>query len=66
MTVQDGKVRFNIIKDTANLITPHNNEYLFSDDMIPVRKHQAYEEVLQFEKEFAGVIYYQRGKETRL
>ena len=38
----------------------HRNEYLFSDDLLPVQKHQAYDEILQFEKEFAAVIYAQR------
>lgn len=49
-----------------NDIIPHKNHYLFSDDMLPVRKHQAYEEVLELEKRMAGTVYYQRCLEKNL
>lgn len=38
----------------------HKNDYLFSDDMLPVRKQQAFEDFLRLEKEFAALIYAQR------
>jgi len=47
-------------------MTHHKNEFLFSDLMIPTRKHQAYEEMLDLEKRFAGEIYYQRCLDKRL
>lgn len=59
-------VRFNIIKESSNVITPYKNDYLFSDHMIPVRRNQAYEEMLDLEKRFAGEIYYQRCLDKRL
>ena len=44
-------------------IIPHRNEYLISDNMLPVRKHQAQEEIMQLEREFAGLVYFQRNLE---
>ncbi len=49
-----------------NDMIPHRNHYLFSDDMLPVRKHQAYDEVFMLEKQMAGAIYYQRCLEKDL
>ena len=68
MTVKskEKKVRFNIVKESNSEMTHHKNEFLFSDLMIPTRKHQAYEEMLDLEKRFAGEIYYQRCLDKRL
>lgn len=38
----------------------YRNDYLFSDVILPVRKHQATEELLTLEKEFAALIYVER------
>lgn len=38
----------------------YRNDYLFSDELLPVRKHQAVEEMLHLEKEFAALIYAER------
>lgn len=69
MTVQKPqikKIRINIVRESSTDMTHHKNEFLFSDLMIPVRQHQAYEEMLDLEKEFAGSIYYQRCLDKRL
>ncbi len=69
MTVQTRKIkkiRFNIIKESTSDMISHKSEFLFSDMITPVRQHQAYEEMLNFEKEFAGSIYYQRCLDKRL
>jgi hypothetical protein len=42
------------------------NEYLFSDDILPVRNHQAYDEMLMFQKRFAADIYYQKDLDGRI
>lgn len=44
----------------------YRGEYLVSDEMLPVRNHQIYEEILTFQKELAGAIYYQRDREGRI
>ena len=49
-----------------NDITSYKNDYLFSDNIIPVRKHQLTEELLQLENRLAGEIYYQRCLEKNL
>ena len=49
-----------------NGIIQHKNEYLFSDELLPIRQHQAYDEVLQKERELAGSVYYQRCLEKDL
>ena len=69
MTVQKRtikKIRMNIVRESVADMTHHKNEFLFSDLMTPTRKHQAYEEMLNIEKEFAGSIYYQRCLDKRL
>jgi len=69
MTVQSKqirKIRLNIVRESVSDMTHHKNEFLFSDLITPVRQHQAYEEMLDFEKEFAGAIYYQRCLDKRL
>ena len=47
-------------------LTPHKNDFLVSDEMLPVRKHQAMDEILQLENQLAGAIYYQRCLEKNL
>ena len=42
------------------MLIPHRNDYLFSDNMRPVQQHQAFEELILFEKRFAAEIYAQR------
>lgn len=44
----------------------YRNDYLFSDELLPVQQHQATEELLMFEKELAHYIYHQRDKERDL
>lgn len=44
-------------------INAYKNEYLVSSNMIPTRQHQAIEDILEFQKRFAGTIYFQRCKE---
>ena len=44
----------------------YRNEYLISDTMIPTRSHQAYEELLQFQKEYASMIYFQKDRDGRI
>ena len=43
-----------------DIMFPHRNDYLFSDLMLPVRKQQAFDELLKLEKEFAALIYTER------
>ncbi|KKK43618.1 hypothetical protein LCGC14_0471610 [marine sediment metagenome] len=57
--------RLSRMKQEGSMIS-FRNDYLFSDDLLPVQKHQAHEEILQIEKEFASIIYYQRCKERDL
>ena len=69
MTVQKTqikKIRLNIIRETNTDMVSYRNEFLFSDILLPVRNHQAYDEMLQLEKEFAGTIYYQRCLDKHL
>jgi len=54
-----------IDKDVKRELVSFNNEYLVSDEILPVRKHQAYEDLLKLEKEFASLIYIQRIQERR-
>lgn len=44
----------------------HRNDYLFSDELLPVQRHQMMEELLQFERELAGCLYLQKDKERDL
>lgn len=45
-----------------------NNEgvMFFNSNMLPVRQHQGYEELMQFQRELAGEIYFQRTLEKHL
>ena len=47
-------------------IIPYRNDFLFSDEILPIRKHQLTDELLQLENRLAGTIYYQRCKEKNL
>lgn len=44
-------------------LTHYNGEYLVDKNMLPVRKHQAEEEILKKEKELASLIYFEKDKE---
>ncbi len=36
------------------------NDFLVNYEMTPTQQHQVYEELLQLEKEYASVIYFQK------
>ena len=38
----------------------HNGVYMFNRDLTPTQNHQAFEELLDFQKDFAGDIYFQK------
>ena len=42
------------------------NEYLITDEILPVRNHQAYEELMKFQKEFASEIYIQKDRDGKI
>ena len=50
----------------ADKMMSYKGAYIVSDEMLPVRNHQIYEELLQFQKEFAGMIYYQKDRDGRI
>lgn len=41
----------------------HRNDFIVKPDMIPIRMHQAQEEILQLEKDLASLIYSQKDLE---
>lgn len=43
----------------------HKNEFLVSEHLIPTRRHQIQEELLEKEKDLASLIYMQRDREGR-
>lgn len=46
-------------------LTQHRNDYLVSDNMLPVRQHQAYDELMTLKREFGASLRAQRDKEGR-
>ena len=44
----------------------YRNDYLFSDELLPVQRHQAMEELLQYERELAGYLYLQKDQDRYL
>ena len=42
-----------------------HGEFLPDFELIPTRQHQCHDELLQFEKELAALIYFQRDMEGR-
>lgn len=47
------------------ITTQYHGEILISDDIIPVRKNQAYEELLQKERELAAALYMEKDRQGR-
>jgi hypothetical protein len=53
-------IHWGLVSEDDSRIFTYRNDFLVSDNMLPVRKHQAMEELINIEKEFAAVIYAQR------
>ena len=44
----------------------YHGEYIVSNEMLPVQRQQAYDEMLNLQKEFASDIYITRDREKYL
>ena len=53
----------NNIPEDDFLLLSNYGIYIVSSTILPVRKHQAEEEILKKEKELASLIYYKRDNE---
>lgn len=51
--------------DKETSLTRHKGGFIVSDLMIPTRRHQAFDELMKFQKEYAASIYNQRDREGR-
>ena len=49
-----------------DMIMNSKGNYMVNLETTPVRNHQTYEDLLQFQKEFAAEIYFQRDREGRI
>jgi len=44
-------------------LSPYHGEFLVNWELKPTQQHQAYDELIQKEKEFAACLYFQKDKD---